>query len=570
MDEINGSDVELVIITGDISNTGSDAELLTVKAILDSLSKPYLIIPGNHETNWSESAGLKINELWGNDRFIAEWNNFILMGFSTGPYMKMGNGHIKQEDLQWLQNELDKKVTPGKQLLAFAHYPLADGLDNWFKATDLLKKHHCRAAFCGHGHRLGLHNFDSIPGVMGRSLVLNDPAIPGYNIVEVKNDSLFVVEKIVGEPASETAIAITLSQPQQLNALPLSPRPDFAVNEQFPEAVEAYQWTDTASIFTGVALLGDSLFVYGNSLGWLKAINHKKNKIIWETLFQVPIFSTPAIDNNMVVFGAIDGSIYGVSVKTGKPIWQVVTGNPVLATPIIHNNRVYIGGGKNAFYCINASTGEIIWTFDDVEGLIQGIPAISNDHVVFGAWDRHLYNISAATGKLRWKWSNGRSNVLFSPGNIAPVISHNKVFLVAPDRFMTALDLTTGQQVWRTNHHQVRESMGVSPDGTEIYAKLMNDSIVSVSATAKDFSTNWTTDAGIGYDHNPCPLVANNRWVIGATKNGLITAIDRYTHLVDWMHKISNSSVNLLSFDKNGDLWVSSMEGSITKLEIKN
>ena len=83
VNEINLSDVDLVIVTGDITNDGSDAELYLAKSILDKLTKPSLVIPGNHETNWSESAGLSIKELWGDDRFITELNGFILVGFST-------------------------------------------------------------------------------------------------------------------------------------------------------------------------------------------------------------------------------------------------------------------------------------------------------------------------------------------------------------------------------------------------------------------------------------------------------------------------------------------------------
>lgn len=566
--EINLSDVELVIITGDISNTGSDAELLSVKAILDKLIKPYLIIPGNHETNWSESAGQSFTELWGNDRFITQWNNFILVGFNTGPYMKMGDGHIKQEDLQWLKKELAAKVVDQKMLLSFAHYPLADGLDNWAEVTGILKEYKCLAALCGHGHRLGLHNFDGIPGIMGRSLILREPKSPGYNIVEIKSDSIFVFEKVPGEPLGNAAIKFSLNNPVEIAELPISLKPNYAVNELYPQVKNSFQSTDTTSIFSGISLVGDTMFIYGNSMGWLKAINHKKNQTQWETKFQGSVFSTPAKNNKVVVIGAIDGIIYGLNIKTGKTIWQVNTGNPVLASPLIIDNYVYIGGGKAAFYCINVTTGEIKWVFDAIDGLIQGKPVASDDNVVFGAWDRHLYCVSAATGKLKWKWNNGKSNVLFSPGNIVPVISNNKVFIVAPDRYMTAIDLNSGQQLWRTNKHQVRESMGLSPDGQEVYAKLMNDSIVSVSATGKTFNTKWVADAGILYDHNPCPVIANDKWVIGATKNGLVTAIDRKTQTVAWMHKAGNSSINLMALEDDNNIWISLMEGKIIRLTI--
>lgn len=56
--EINNSDFEFAVVTGDLTNRGADDELKQVHSILSKLKIPYYVISGNHETNWSESAGL--------------------------------------------------------------------------------------------------------------------------------------------------------------------------------------------------------------------------------------------------------------------------------------------------------------------------------------------------------------------------------------------------------------------------------------------------------------------------------------------------------------------------------
>jgi len=108
--------------------------------------------------------------------------------------------------------------------------------------------------------------------------------------------------------------------------------------------------------------------------------------------------------------------------------------------------------------------------------------------------------------------------------------------------------------------------MGISPDGKEVFAKLMNDSIVSVSATDKKFRTVWAIDAGIEYDHNPSPLLVSDQLVIGATKNGLVTAINRKERAVTWMHKTGNSSINEMVFGASGNIWFSTTEGKVIRL----
>ena len=51
----NNASLSFVILSGDITEFGSDAELKMAKQMLDSLNKPWYIIPGNHDDKWSES-----------------------------------------------------------------------------------------------------------------------------------------------------------------------------------------------------------------------------------------------------------------------------------------------------------------------------------------------------------------------------------------------------------------------------------------------------------------------------------------------------------------------------------
>ncbi len=561
--EINTSALDFVVVTGDLTNTGSNAELESVYQALKGLTIPCYVIPGNHETNWSESAGRKFLQLWQNDRFLFSKNGYLFVGFNTGPYMKMGDGHVKEEDLQWLKRELERLQPHRQTLIAMAHYPLAEGLDNWYEVTKILKKYNCRLAFCGHGHQLKLFNFDGIPGVMGRSVLLKGSPEPGYNIIVLQNDSALIFEKKLAAGTRLPQYALDLKAPHPINKLEISSKPDTAVNAQFPEVKVLFSLQDTASIFTGPCISGDSILVYGNSLGFVKAIDIKTHQELWRHRLKGSLYSTPVSTGKVVAVGTIEGEVIGLDVHTGQEVWRVKTESPVLAEGIIENNELFIGGGDQGFYAIDMSSGKVLWRFSDINGTVQGKPAIHNDFIVFGAWDRYLYCLNKENGHLVWKWNNGSSQKLYSPGNIVPVISNNKVFIVAPDRYMTALDLKTGQLIWRTNKHMVRESMGSSPDGNQIYAKLMNDSVVSIDAAGTRFRTLWALDAGNGYDHNPCPVAATTQRVLIANKNGVITALSPEGQSVLWRHKFGNSSVNKLVIDGAGNVWASLIEGKI-------
>ncbi len=479
--------------------------------------------------------------------------------------MRMGDGHVKQQDIRWLQRELDKRMKPGVKLLFFAHYPLAEGLDQWFIITELLKKHSTVAAFCGHGHRLQLLNFDGITGIMGRSMVLRGDHVPGYNIVELTSDSLKVYEKIVSKPTEEASIQFALDEPVPITDKTISPLPDYTVNHEYPQITPVHHFTDSASVFTGPLVLGDTLLVYGNSVGTIKALNIPGGKVQWEIQAHEPIFSTPVLASDKII--AADAEfLYAIESSTGDILWKKPMTSPVVATPLVDGDYLYLGIGKEGMYKIRVSDGETIWAYENIDGLIQSRPALKDDHLVFTAWDTHLYCLDSQTGSLRWKWNNGKTAVLLSPGNVVPVIAHGKIFIVAPDRYMTALDLYTGEQLWRTNRHQVRESMGISADGEKVFAKLMNDSIIAVSTLPASFELLWITDAGFGYDHNPCPILADQNYIYTATRNGVIIALNDQQGELSWKHKIGNSTVNFFFEGDSRYLWLTSADGQIVAL----
>ena len=167
--EINASAVDFVLVTGDLCNMGSDAELHCVHGILKRLRKPWFAVPGNHETTWSESACTTFGRLFGNDgRLAFRAGGYLFVGFTAGPYMKMADGSVRREDLQWVEEQM-RAARPGERIVTFCHYPLTNDVTNRTAVTQLLRRYDVRFDLCGHYHTLRLCNFDSIPGLMGRS-----------------------------------------------------------------------------------------------------------------------------------------------------------------------------------------------------------------------------------------------------------------------------------------------------------------------------------------------------------------------------------------------------------------
>ncbi|MDE6109690.1 MAG: PQQ-like beta-propeller repeat protein, partial [Muribaculaceae bacterium] len=211
--------------------------------------------------------------------------------------------------------------------------------------------------------------------------------------------------------------------------------------------------------------------------------------------------------------------------------------------------------------------GRSVWTYDSLFNSCQAAPVLDGNDLFFGAWDTNLRCLDARTGHLRWAWNNGKTANMLGPGNVVPVVTPERVYIVAPDRYMTAIDRATGTTLWRDNSHRYRESLGRSADGTRVYAKTMDGELVAVDATVPDFKELWTLDMGLGYDHAPCIVAESDGVVYAGSRRGILTAVDPATPAVLWQLPIGVSEINGIDVDPaTGDVYVSLIEGTIFKV----
>lgn len=553
VEEINKSDADLVVINGDLTNEGSDEELSNVKLILDQIKLPQFVLPGNHETTWSQSATKTIFDLWGNDRFVTEFNNYIIVGIACGPYMKMGDGHIKQEDLHWLDETLAKHCTDGKQVISFNHYPLKKDLDNYDDYIRILRKYPVIAHINGHYHKYEKYvseNFGDINCMMVRSLDFKNGNY-GYTIMDVDADSVIFHNKQLGkDPVRVDGFAISLPTTNSDIALKM---------------LKENLYADSASVFTRLGFDKKTIY-FGNSLGYAKAIDKKSGKLLWSIPTGASLFARPVVAGKYVVIPSAAKELLWVNPKTGEIIQRNASDGAYVADGVYKDNALYIGG-YNKFEKWDAKTRKLIWRYEALNNYCQAAPVVDGNDVIFGAWDTYLYCLDAETGQLKWKWNNGKSRNQLGPGNVVPVVTRERIYIVAPDRYMTAIDRKTGKTIWRNNEHKYRESLGCSEDGTRVYAKTMDGELVAVDATTSEFKKLWVVDLKLGYEHAPCIVAEKGGIVYAGSRRGLVVAVNPKTQSVIKTFFLGKSETNGIDIDPtSGNVYTSLIEGTIFKL----
>lgn len=562
--EVNRGEYDAVIVNGDLTNEGSDEQIANVNNILRGVRFPLYVLPGNHENNWSQSATKTFIDTFGGDRFVFEIDSLVVVGINCGPFMKMGDGHIKQEDLHWLRHTLNARVTPGKRVLSLNHYPLQEDLDNYQDYLAILADYPVIGHINGHYHRWRRYDAGDIECAMIRALDMGNGDY-GYSIVEVSPEWTHIYNKTVGrKPESRYAFANrTRHQPLKLNS------GDTAVTAPRGYRVDRV-WADSASVFTRLGFDKDNVY-FANSLGQVKAVKKNNGSLRWST--NVPdgasVFSRPvSLGNNRLAVPYASG-IAIVDVRNGKIIkdFKSKEGPYVADGTLTPDGKGYIQGGYKRIERRNPSNGKLVWEYDSLFNYAQAAPAIDGDDLVFGSWDTNLRCLSLKDGRLKWVWNNGKTANMLGPGNVVPVLTDDKVIIVAPDRYMTALDRRTGRQLWRDNSHRYREALGHSADKTRAYAKTMDGELVAVDATSPDFRELWTVDMGLGYEHAPCIVAEQDGVVYAGSRRGIVTAVDPRTQKVLWNLPLGKSEINGIDIDpETGDVFVSLIEGTVYRI----
>jgi len=562
-------DIDFVILSGDITEFGADQELKLAKRILDSLQLPWYVIPGNHDGNWSENGANTFRTVFGGETFFFKHKGYEFIGTNSGPNMRMSPGQIPRENLVWMDSIFAANPDRQTPLIYINHYPQDSSLNNWFDALKRVKTRNVQLAFCGHGHANKAYDWEGIPGVMGRSNLRANKAVGGYNIVTISDGKASYQERNPEIGTQEKPwLEVPLFDHHYDRETATYLRPSYAVNARYAGAVHV-NWTfeDASDIGAGLTIDKNKV-ITSNTAGDIFALDLKSGKKLWSYRTGGKVYSTPAVWKGIVVAGSSDHFIYAVNVENGKLLWKVQTDKAVLGSPLLHDGVAFIGGSDGKFRALDIKTGKLRWSFDLVKGFVSTLPTYYLGNIIFGSWGNGFYALDAKTGKLSWEWNNGHANRMFSAAACNPVGVNNRVFVVAPDRFMTALDAKNGTVVWREKKDsiRVRESMGLAVNKKQVYVKTMDGDLLGISSTSDKMDVIWRSKLKLPYELTPSAIKTNRKLVFVPSHSGLLSAVDAKTGDIRWQYKISNGMVNPVAVNGNNEVVASTMDGEIVSL----
>ena len=156
---------------------------------------------------------------------------------------------------------------------------------------------------------------------------------------------------------------------------------------------------------------------------------------------------------------------------------------------------------------------------------------------------------------------------MLSPAAVWPVAANGKIFIVAPDRRMTALDAKTGAEIWDSGKFSCRESIGISNDGKQVYIKNMTEGhVMAFETAANEQKITWVCQAELGYEIGPSPIAEVDDMIFVPTSLGEIVAIDKNNHTVAWRVKLSNALVNGVTAVGKKEVLATTLDGWVVAI----
>lgn len=556
------TEIKFVIVGGDVSEKGRNTELFQAKQILDELNVKYYVIPGNHDTKWSESGCTKFKELWGDDKFNFDFDKVKHIGANSGIPWRGGGGHISVEQLHWLKNILSN-TDLNQEIICYIHHPLDGDVDNWFKLTNLLVNHNIKAIFYGHGHNNNLTNFAGIPAAMGRS-TLSRPKFPGYTLIDLNQDSINLYEiKVDSLPVLWGRIPRT-----KINEVKFVDSTQFIIYSNKVQVI----WEKDLMKTVSSSLLTNNQRIYSVSVNGEMLCLDLEGNILWKDNLERTVFSRPAISNDILITAAIEGDLFTINAIDGEVI-QVLGIDETLTsqaaiTEVEYFGRtvqaVIVGTSSGKVFCYELNNLEYIWENKDASGMIETLPLIIQDKILFGSWDNYLYCISKQTGSLIWKWTENK-NFYYSPAACWPVSDGRNVFVSTPDKFISAVDINLGTTSWRKNDYSAWESIGLSSDKKKLFVKSLIDKLFIIST--EDGKLIKVVNVGYGLDTMPIQIIEWNGNIIFGAKNGIVYLVDKNFNSYPLLflgtarlHSVQHINDNLFA--------VSNMDGKIVLFKI--
>lgn len=245
-----------------------------------------------------------------------------------------------------------------------------------------------------------------------------------------------------------------------------------------------------------------------------------------------------------IYFGTENGEVVALNAETGQLSWRVQVPGEVLVSPAVGDGFVVAKLGTGALVGLSSDNGEQRWIFENEQPPLTlrgtGEPVIDSGGVVYGTASGRVGVLIVDRGFQAWeeniatpKGSTDLSRLV--DVDAKPIVIAGTIYSIAFNGELHALDLRTGQQLWKRDYASFRN---MTVQGTVLY---LVDSVGRIHAVDRRNGTELWSQTGLHRHFLTGPAVYKDYLVVGDNKGNL-----------HWLDRNSGDFVARQSFDSSG------------------
>ncbi|MEY1423440.1 outer membrane protein assembly factor BamB [Morganella morganii] len=232
-----------------------------------------------------------------------------------------------------------------------------------------------------------------------------------------------------------------------------------------------------AMLSGGLTVSGEHLYV-GTERGTLIALNANDGEIAWTANAGGEVLSRPEVSDGLVLVHTGNGLLQAFDTASGEQRWSLNLDTPSLSVrgesaPAVAMGAAFVGGDNGRVSAVMLGQGQIIWQ----------------------------QRISQTTGTTEISRLNDV--------DMTPVVADGRVYAIAYNGNLVAMDMRSGQILWKRDFGSVNELV---LDGESLYVVDQDDNVYGLRAA--DGVTMWSQDKLL-HRNLSAPEIFNGYLVVG-------------------------------------------------------
>ncbi|HCN96109.1 MULTISPECIES: outer membrane protein assembly factor BamB [Leclercia] len=282
----------------------------------------------------------------------------------------------------------------------------------------------------------------------------------------------------------------------------------------------------------------DGVVYAADRKGIVKAVNADDGKEVWSINLAEKsgwLSRTPAllsggvtVAGGHVYIGSEKAQVYALNASDGSIAWQTRVAGEALSRPVVSDGMVLVHTANGQLQALNEADGAVKWTVNlDMPALSlrgESAPATAFGAAIVGGDNGRVSAVLMQQGQMIWQQrisqATGPTEIdRLSDVDTTPVIVNGVVYALAYNGNLTAMDLRSGQVMWKRELGSVNDFV---VDGNRIYLVDQNDRLLALSTEGG--VTLWT-QSDLLHRLLTAPALYNGSLVVGDSEG--------YMHWID-------------------------------------